>query len=94
MGVCGKKGRSREDPGKIHRSKEFGVQGCRRKYRKGDKEGRCWCREQGTMIRARGGLGEGGGKGETRMVECGGVLGSLVGSDEGDRGARRKENVT
>ena len=29
------KGRSRGDPGKIHRSKGFGVQGCRRKYRKG-----------------------------------------------------------
>ena len=26
---------------------------------------------------ARGGLGEGGGEGETRAVECAGVLGSL-----------------
>ena len=30
-GVRETKGRSRGDPGKIHRSKEFGVQGCRRK---------------------------------------------------------------
>ena len=46
-------GRSREDPGMIHRSKEFGVQGCRRKYEKGtrregigeegkDKDDRVW----------------------------------------------------
>ena len=28
-------------------------------------------------IWGRGGLGEGGGEGETRTVECGGVLGSL-----------------
>ena len=34
MGVHGMKGRSRGDPGKIHRSKGFGVQGCQRKYRK------------------------------------------------------------
>ena len=33
--------------------------------------------------RGQGGLG-GGGKGDTRTMECGGVLGSLVGSDEGD----------
>ena len=32
MGVRETKGRSRGDPGKIHRSKGFGVQGCRRKY--------------------------------------------------------------
>ena len=31
MGVREMKGRSRGDPGKIHRSKEFSVQGCRRK---------------------------------------------------------------
>ena len=31
MGVRETKGRSGGDPGKIHRSKEFGVQGCRRK---------------------------------------------------------------
>ena len=31
MGVRETKGRSRGDPGKIHRSKGFGVQGCRRK---------------------------------------------------------------
>ena len=31
MGVHETKGRSRGDPGKIHRSKKFGVQGCRRK---------------------------------------------------------------
>ena len=47
MGVRGTKGRSRGDLGKIHRSKGFGVQGCRRKFREGDKEGRCWCRGQG-----------------------------------------------
>ena len=35
-------------------------------------------------IRAIGGLGGGGGEGETRMIECGGVLGSLVRSDKGD----------
>ena len=35
MGVRETKGRSRGDPGKIHRSKGFSVQGCRRKYRKG-----------------------------------------------------------
>ena len=35
MGVCGRKGRSGEDPGKIHRSVEFGVQECwRRRERK------------------------------------------------------------
>ena len=73
----------RGDPGEIHRSKGFGVQGCWRKYRKGDKEGRCWCREQGMRIRARGGLGGGGGEGETRTIECGRVLGSLVRSNEG-----------
>ena len=33
-------------------------------------------------VRARGGLEEGGGEGETRMMECGGVLGNLVRSDE------------
>ena len=44
------KGRSRGDPGKIHRSKGFGVQGCRRKYRKGDKgEGRT--REAGVRVK-------------------------------------------
>ena len=53
-------------------------------YRKGNREGRRWCREQGMRIWARGGLGGGGGEGETRMIECGGVLGSLVRSDEGD----------
>ena len=64
--------RQRGDPGKIHRSKGFGVQGCQRKYREGDEEGWCWCREQGMRIRARGGLGRGGGEGETRTIECGG----------------------
>ena len=54
MGVSETNGRSWGDPGKIHRSKEFGVQGCWRKYRKGDEEGRCWCGEQGMRIRARG----------------------------------------
>ena len=80
MGVRETKGRSRGDPGKIHRSKEFGVQGCRRKY----EEGRCWHREQGMRTRARGGQGEGRGEDETRTMTHGGVLGSPVGSDEGD----------
>ena len=31
MGVYGKKGRSREDPGKIHRSRGFSVQECQRR---------------------------------------------------------------
>ena len=34
-------------------------------------------REQGMRIRVGGRLGEGGGEGETRTVECGGVLESL-----------------
>ena len=38
-GVRETKGKPRGDPGKIHRSKGFSVQGCRRKYRKGDKVG-------------------------------------------------------
>ena len=80
MGVRETKGRSRRDPGEIHRSKEFGVQGCRRKY----EEGRCRRREQGMRIRARGGQGEDRGEDETRMVTRGGVFGSPVGSDEGD----------
>ena len=80
MGVRETKGRSGGDPGKIHRSKEFGVQGCRREY----EEGRCWRREQGIRVRAGGGQGEGRGEDETRIETCGGVLGSLVGSDEGD----------
>ena len=83
MGVRGTKGRSWGDPGKIHRSRGFSVQDCRRKYRKGDKEGGCWHREQDTRIRARRGLGGGGDEGETRTIECEGVLGSLVRSDEG-----------
>ena len=40
MGVRGTKGRSGEDPGKIHRSWGFCVQECWRKYREGDKEGK------------------------------------------------------
>ena len=83
MGVREMKGRSWGDPRKIHRFMEFGVQGCRRQYRKEDKEGRCWHGEQGMRIRARGGLGEGRGEGEARTIEHGGVLGSLVRSDEG-----------
>ena len=53
-------------------------------YRKGNKEGGCWRREQGARIRVREGPGGGRDGGETRTIECGGVLGSLVGSDEGD----------
>ena len=73
--------RRRGDLGKIHRSRGFGVQGCRREYRKGDEEGRCWRREQGTRTRAKGGLGRRG-EGETRMKKSGEVLGSVVRSDE------------
>ena len=47
MGVRRTKGRSRGDLGKIHRSKGFGVWGCRRKFREGEKEGRCRCKGQG-----------------------------------------------
>ena len=43
-GVREIKERSRGDPGKIHGSRGFGVQECRRKYRRGGKEGRCQCR--------------------------------------------------
>ena len=75
-GLCETKGRSGGDLGKIHRSKGFGVQGCRRKYRRGDEEGRCRRSEQGVRIWARGGLGKGGGEDETRTIGCGGVLGS------------------
>ena len=73
--------RRRGDPGKIHRSKEFGVQGCRREYG----EGRCWRREQGTRIKVRGGQGEGMGEDETRTVMCGGVLGNPVGNEDRER---------
>ena len=45
-----------------------------------------------TRMRARGGLG-GKGKDETRTVEYGGVLGSLVRSDEG-RSEERGEKKT
>ena len=57
---------------------------------KGDKEGRCRCREQGVRIWARGGLGGGGGEDATRTIGCGGVLGSQGRSDKGDRGATRE----
>ena len=60
VGVHETKGRSGGDPGKIHRSKEFGVQGCQRKCGKGDEEGRCWHREQGVGIRTRGRTGRNG----------------------------------
>ena len=83
MGVRRMKGRSRRDPGKIHRSKGFSVQRCRKKCGKGDEKGRCWRREQGTRIRARGGLGEGWGEDETRTIEYRGVLGSLSGERRG-----------
>ena len=76
-GVGGRtKGRSRGDLGKIHRSKGFGVQGCRRKFREGEMR-------EGVGTRARGGLGGGGGKGEIRTIESGGVLGSEVRNIEG-----------
>ena len=35
-GVCGTKGRSRGDPGKIHRSREFGVQECQKREKSGE----------------------------------------------------------
>ena len=44
-------------------------------------------------IRARGGLGGGRGEDETRMVECGGVLGNLVRSDE-ERSEEQGEKKT
>ena len=44
-------------------------------------------------IRARGGLGGGGGKDETRTVVCGEVLGSLMRSDKG-RSEERGEKKT
>ena len=66
-------GRSREDPGKIHRSKGFGVQGCWRKYGKGSK-GRCGCGEHGVGIRARRRTGKEWGEDGTRTIEFGGVL--------------------
>ena len=78
MGVHETKGRSREDPGKIHRSKGFGVQGCWRKY---GKEG-VGVKNKVMRIRARRTRGKAGGEGETRTMECGGVLGNLVRSDE------------
>ena len=90
MGVRETKGRFRGDPGKIHRSKGFGVQGCRRKYRRGDEEGRCRRSEQGVRIWVRGGLGRGRGEDETRTIGCEGVLGSQGRSYEGDRGAMRE----
>ena len=42
MGVRGSRGRSRGDPGKIHRSKGFGVQECQRIIGRG-----MWMREEG-----------------------------------------------
>ena len=50
---------------------------------KGDKEGKCWHREQGVGIRMRRRTGKEWGEGGTRTIECGGVPGSLVRSDEG-----------
>ena len=73
MGVHGEKGRSRGDPGKIHRSREYGVQ-------------ECWRMEWES------GLGQGSprrGQGQLRVSR-----GYLVGSDEGARGVRGKENIT
>ena len=35
MGVHGTKGRSRGDPGKIHRSREFSVQECQKREKSG-----------------------------------------------------------
>ena len=54
-GVHGMKGRSRGDPGKIHRSREFGVQECRKR---GRVEGQGWS----GILRVRGieGDSEGG----------------------------------
>ena len=87
--------RSRGDPGEIHRSKGFGVQGCRRKYGKGN-EGRCGCREHGVGIRARRRTGKERGEDGTRTIEYGGVLGSLMRSDEGrsEEQGKRKRNST
>ena len=52
MGVCGRKGRSGEDPGKIHRSARFGVRECqrRRERREEDEEEETRIRSQGTRM--------------------------------------------
>ena len=60
-----------------------GVGGSKRKG-KGDEEGRSRHREQGVGNRTRGRTGKERGEGGTRTIECGGVLGSLVRSDEGE----------
>ena len=79
MGVRETKGRSRGDPG-ILRSLVFRDVGGSKGTRK---EGRCWRGGQGVGVRTRGRTGKERGEGGTRTIECGGVLGSPVRSDEG-----------
>ena len=50
-------------------------------------------RREGVGIKSKADWQEAGNKGETRMIECGGVLGSLVRSDEG-RSEERGEKKT
>ena len=54
MGVRGTKGRSRGDPGKIHRSRGFGVQECQKRERSGGTRA-AWCPKcegnQGRTVR-------------------------------------------
>ena len=81
MGVRETKGRSRGDPGKIHRSWGSVFRSVGGSIGKG-------ARREGVgagdkVVRARGGLGGGGGEDETRTIESGGVLGSQVRSVEG-----------
>ena len=49
MGVRGRKGRSGEDPGKIYRSAEFGVQECWRRRERKDKD-----KDEETRIKSLG----------------------------------------
>ena len=50
MGVHGKKGRSGGDPGKIHRSRVFGVQEC---WRRGEDVGTGMLKDEGKWERGR-----------------------------------------
>ena len=78
--------RRREDPGEIQgrsvdlRSSVFrGVGGS---MGEGTRKGGVGAENKVMRIRVRGGLGEDRGEGETRTMECGGVHGNLVRSDE------------
>ena len=93
MGVHETKGRSGGDPGKIHRSKGFGVQGCRRKYRKGDKEGGCWCKGRGYEDKGKRRTWEVGARERQGRWSVEESLGSLVRGDKG-RSEERGEKKT